>query len=213
MGFLWNPWINTEIISRHDKEWWSRWGHLTRNDSRITLMRIQEVSSTFDDNLEEIILSEWLREGSTPRSMSAIRINVEEASNGGEDIIRDVSLLRGSCYSIILDVVTSYLVGDLQSGGRGECEVEVAASRKSHMSPVFFIGRWLSISPFLPPFRCCSSISISTSEINVPRETRRHFHGCAMNVSQFGGKTHRRTKGTASIIRNRDETIGANLMS
>lgn len=85
-------------------------------------MRIQETSSTFDNNLEEINLSGWLREGSTPRSMSTIRINVEEASNGGEDIIRDVSLLRGSCYSIILDVVTSYLVGDLQSGGGGSVE-------------------------------------------------------------------------------------------
>lgn len=56
-------------------------------------MRIQEASS-FDNNLEEGILSEWLREGSTPRSMSAIRINVEEVSNGGEDIVRDVSPFR-----------------------------------------------------------------------------------------------------------------------
>ncbi|XP_024873056.1 uncharacterized protein LOC112455389 [Temnothorax curvispinosus] len=53
-------------------------------------MRIQEASSTFDNNLEESILSGWLREGSTPRSMSAIRINVEEASNSGEDIVRDI---------------------------------------------------------------------------------------------------------------------------
>ncbi|XP_071576696.1 uncharacterized protein [Temnothorax nylanderi] len=53
-------------------------------------MRIQEASSTFDNDLEESILSGWLREGSTPRSMSAIRINVEEASNSGEDIVRDI---------------------------------------------------------------------------------------------------------------------------
>ncbi|XP_011161081.1 uncharacterized protein LOC105196710 [Solenopsis invicta] len=53
-------------------------------------MRIQEASSTFDGNLQESILSGWLREGSTPRSMSAIRINVEEASNDGEDIVRDI---------------------------------------------------------------------------------------------------------------------------
>lgn len=64
-------------------------------------MRIQEASSTFDSNLEESTLSEWLREGSTPRSMSTIRINVEEASNGGEDLVTDVSPLRVSCNSII----------------------------------------------------------------------------------------------------------------
>jgi len=57
-------------------------------------MRIQEASSTFNSNLEKRAPSRWLHEGPTPRSMSAIRINVEEASNGGEDIVRDVSLLR-----------------------------------------------------------------------------------------------------------------------
>lgn len=62
-------------------------------------MKIQEASS-FDNNLESI-LSGWLHEGTTPRSMSAIRIKVEEVSNSGQDIIRDVSPLRGSCYSII----------------------------------------------------------------------------------------------------------------
>jgi len=60
-------------------------------------MRIQEASSTFNGDLEERTPSGWLHEGPTPRSMSAIRINVEEASNGGEDIVRDVSLLRGNC--------------------------------------------------------------------------------------------------------------------
>ncbi|KYN01003.1 PREDICTED: uncharacterized protein LOC108775543 [Cyphomyrmex costatus] len=52
-------------------------------------MRIQEASS-FDNNLEQSILSGWLHEGATPRSMSAIRINVEEVSNGGKDIVRDI---------------------------------------------------------------------------------------------------------------------------
>ncbi|XP_011063664.1 PREDICTED: uncharacterized protein LOC105151503 isoform X2 [Acromyrmex echinatior] len=51
-------------------------------------MKIQEASS-FDNNLESI-LSGWLHEGATPRSMSAIRINVEEISNGGQSIIRDI---------------------------------------------------------------------------------------------------------------------------
>jgi len=62
-------------------------------------MKIQEASS-FDNNLESI-LSGWLHEGATPRSMSAIRINVEEVSNSGQGIIRDVSPLHGSCCSII----------------------------------------------------------------------------------------------------------------
>ncbi|XP_011637805.1 uncharacterized protein LOC105427655 [Pogonomyrmex barbatus] len=54
-------------------------------------MRIQEASSIFDSHLEDSSLSGWLREGSTSRSMSsAIRINVEEASNGGEDFVRDI---------------------------------------------------------------------------------------------------------------------------
>lgn len=55
-------------------------------------MRIQETSSIFDSNLEESALaSERFREGSTC-SMSAIRINVEKASNDGrEDFVRNVS--------------------------------------------------------------------------------------------------------------------------
>ncbi|XP_018053435.1 PREDICTED: uncharacterized protein LOC108690573 [Atta colombica] len=51
-------------------------------------MKIQEASS-FDNNLESI-LSGWLHEGTTPRSMSAIRINVEEVSNSGQGTIRDI---------------------------------------------------------------------------------------------------------------------------
>jgi len=57
-------------------------------------MRIQEASSTAADNPEESALSGWFRGGSTPRGMSAIRINVEEASNASrEDFVRDVSPL------------------------------------------------------------------------------------------------------------------------
>lgn len=54
-------------------------------------MRIQETSSIFDSNLEESALaSERFREGSTC-SMSAIRINVEKASNDGrEDFVRNI---------------------------------------------------------------------------------------------------------------------------
>lgn len=55
-------------------------------------MRIQEASSIFNGDLGESVPSERFREGSTHRSMSAIRINVEEASNDGrEDFVRNVS--------------------------------------------------------------------------------------------------------------------------
>ncbi|XP_072754519.1 uncharacterized protein [Anoplolepis gracilipes] len=54
-------------------------------------MKIQQVSSVFSDNLGESVLPEQFREGSTPHSMSAIRINVEEASNDDrEDFVRNI---------------------------------------------------------------------------------------------------------------------------
>lgn len=56
-------------------------------------MKIEETSIS-SSNLEECALSGLFREGSTsPRSMSAIRINVEEAPNNDvrEDLVRDVS--------------------------------------------------------------------------------------------------------------------------
>ncbi|XP_032682032.1 uncharacterized protein LOC116849215 [Odontomachus brunneus] len=52
----------------------------------------QERTSTFG-NLEESALSGWFREGSTLRSMSAIRINVEEEktpNDDREDFVRDI---------------------------------------------------------------------------------------------------------------------------
>jgi len=59
-------------------------------------MKVQEATSTIGNELKESALSGWIREGSTPvQDMSAIRINIEKASDDGRgDFVRDVSPLR-----------------------------------------------------------------------------------------------------------------------
>jgi len=171
-------------------------------------MRIQEASLTAADNPEESALSGWFRGGSTPRGMSAIRINVEEASSASrEDFVRDVSPLI-----TLDDAAAPYLA----KARRAFLAAEDRITRKSRVcsealpllllsSSPLFVGRRLSISSFLPQFRRLLPLLISDlrspTRDSQPRETSRALSRLRDKRSAaIGRETRGGTKERASVI-------------
>lgn len=132
-------------------------------------MKNQDTSTTVVRNPQESALPVWFHEGSAPGGMSAIRVNVEEASDGGrEDLIRDVSPLRRS-FARLDDkrrAVTRFcLAGDPctdEMPRGGGLSVVIGRHRGNRACLLLFVAltplpsprpRRLSISSFLPPFR------------------------------------------------------------
>lgn len=150
-------------------------------------MRISDAPSAAGDNPPGNPPG-WFREGSAPRSMSAIRINIiEEATASSsvsrEDLVRNVSSLRGSIIPAPAPLVSS--VWRASRGGGGE-EARRRASRgnRMHAFPLpsrppgpplppraFVGGRRLSISSFLPQFgrRLLLLISLRASALRARR--------------------------------------------
>lgn len=142
--------------------------------------------------------SGWSRERSTPRGMSAIRMNVqeeeeeEEAPNGDrEDFVRDVSPFatanfdsadprRCSKHLISSVISTDVTSGGCEGGGKGKGEEGGGASRKSRVSVAFCgplpLAAFSTSSSFLPPFsrRLLIHVSIpgASRGFNDSRKTR-----------------------------------------